>query len=45
MATFFLFGSLNWVYMWYNPEKNSDIERVTSQFLTVFQNGINKPQA
>ena len=42
MATFFLFGSLNWVYMWYNPEKNSDIDRVTSQFLRVFLNGINK---
>ncbi len=42
MATFFLFGSLNWVYMWYDPEKNADISKVSSQFLKVFLNGINK---
>ena len=42
MATFFLFGSLNWVYMWYDPEKNADISKVSAQFLRVFLNGINK---
>jgi len=42
MAAFFLFGSLNWVYMWFDPEKNKDINGVTSQFLKVFLNGINK---
>jgi AcrR family transcriptional regulator len=41
MATFFLFGSLNWVYMWYDPAKNSDVRRVTTQFLKVILNGIN----
>ena len=41
MATFFLFGSLNWVYMWYDPEKNADIQKVTAQYLQVFLNGIN----
>jgi len=40
LATLFLFGSLNWVYMWYDPEKNSDIDKVSSQFLRVFLNGI-----
>lgn len=44
MATFFLFGSLNWVYMWYDPVKNADIQRVTNQFLKVFMNGINGSQ-
>ncbi len=41
MATFFLFGSLNWVYMWHDPVKNADIQQVTDQFLQVFLNGIN----
>ena len=45
MATFFLFGSLNWVYMWYDPSKNSDIQKVTTQFLRVFLNGINESKA
>jgi AcrR family transcriptional regulator len=45
MATFFLFGSLNWVYMWYDPVKNSDIQKVTTQFLKVMLNGINGSKA
>jgi AcrR family transcriptional regulator len=45
MATFFLFGSLNWVYMWYDPAKNSDIQRVTTQFLKVILNGIDASKA
>ena len=45
MATFFLFGSLNWVYMWYDPAKNADIQRVTTQFLKVILNGINGTKA
>jgi DNA-binding transcriptional regulator YbjK len=45
MATFFLFGSLNWVYMWYDPVKNSDIKKVTTQFLKVLLNGINCSKA
>ena len=42
LAALFLFGSLNWAYMWYNPRKNPDIGKVTSHFLRVFLNGINK---
>lgn len=42
LATLFLFGSLNWVYMWYDSEKNSDIDKVSAQFLRVFLNGIRK---
>lgn len=40
VATLFLFGSLNWVYMWYDPAKNSDIEKLSNQFANVFLNGI-----
>lgn len=41
LATLFLFGSLNWVYMWYDPEKNADINELSSQCLKVYLNGIN----
>ncbi len=41
MATFSLFGSLNWVYMWYDPAKNADVQKITDQFLRVFLNGKN----
>jgi AcrR family transcriptional regulator len=40
VATLFLFGSLNWVYMWYDADKNSDIEELSNQFADVFLNGI-----
>ncbi|UCD64873.1 MAG: TetR family transcriptional regulator [Candidatus Zixiibacteriota bacterium] len=42
LATLFLFGSLNWVYMWFDPEKNADIDELSDQWLRVFLNGINK---
>jgi AcrR family transcriptional regulator len=42
LVTLFLFGSLNWVYMWYSPEKNSNIDKLSSQFLRVFLNGVNE---
>jgi AcrR family transcriptional regulator len=42
LAALFLFGSLNWVYMWYDPEKNADINQLSDQCLTVFLKGINK---
>ena len=44
ITTLFLFGSLNWVYMWYDPEKDSDINKLSSQYLRVLLNGINKSQ-
>jgi AcrR family transcriptional regulator len=40
VATLFLFGSLNWVYMWYDPKKNADVDKLSSQFLRVYLNGI-----
>lgn len=40
LAALALFGSLNWVYMWYDPQKNPDINKVSSEFLKVFLNGI-----
>jgi AcrR family transcriptional regulator len=42
LSTLFLFGSLNWAYMWFNPEKNPDISKVANRFLEIFLNGIKK---
>lgn len=40
-ATLSLFGSLNWVYMWYDPRRNSDVDAMSKRFLQIFLNGIN----
>lgn len=42
LATLILFGSLNWVYMWYDADKNADIDKLSTQFLRVFLKGINE---
>lgn len=44
LATLFLFGSLNWVYMWYDPCRNADVDGLSSQFLSVFLKGIDESQ-
>lgn len=44
LATLFLFGSLNWVYMWYDPQVNKDIKKLSAQFLKVYLNGIKNYQ-
>jgi AcrR family transcriptional regulator len=41
LATLFLFGSLNWIYMWYDAERNADVEEMSSRLLHIFLNGIN----
>lgn len=40
LATLFLFGSLNWIYMWYDPKINSDIGELSDHLLKIFLNGI-----
>lgn len=40
LAALFLFGSLNWMYMWYDRKRNPDLERVSNQFLKIFLEGI-----
>jgi AcrR family transcriptional regulator len=43
LATLLLFGMLNWVYMWYNPRRHSDIQRLQDQLSSIFIDGI-KPR-
>ncbi len=40
LTTLYLFGSLNWVYMWYDPEKNANIKKLAKKLMDVYLNGI-----
>jgi AcrR family transcriptional regulator len=40
LAALFLFGSLNWIYMWHDRERNPDPEELSDQLLRIFLEGI-----
>ena len=40
LITLYLFGSLNWIYMWYDPKKNADIDKLTDRLLKIFLEGM-----
>ena len=40
LVSLYLFGSLNWIYMWYNPQINSDISNLTDHLMRIFTKGI-----
>ena len=40
LAALFLFGSLNWMYMWYNRQRNPDLEGLSNQLLKIFLEGM-----
>jgi AcrR family transcriptional regulator len=40
LVSLYLFGSLNWIYMWYDPQINSDVPVLTDQLMTIFTKGI-----
>jgi AcrR family transcriptional regulator len=40
LVSLYLFGSLNWIYMWYDPQINSDVTELTDQLMTIFTKGI-----
>ncbi|MEE8418170.1 MAG: TetR/AcrR family transcriptional regulator [candidate division Zixibacteria bacterium] len=40
LAALFLFGSLNWMYMWYDRQRNPDLEGLSNQLLKIFLEGI-----
>lgn len=40
LVALYLFGSLNWIYMWYDSEKNSDISQLSDHLMKIFTNGI-----
>ncbi len=40
LAALFLFGSLNWMYMWYDRKRNPDLEGLSNQLLKIFLEGM-----
>ncbi len=40
IATLYLFGMLNWIYMWYDPKKNPSPKQLTDQMAALFLNGF-----
>lgn len=39
VATFALFGMMNWIYTWYRPEKDVSVDRLTATILQIFLGG------
>ncbi len=39
LATFSLFGMLNWVYTWYVPVRHLSVERLALELEQIFLNG------
>lgn len=40
LATLNLFGMLNWIYMWYDPDKNRSYRVLAKEIYNLFLNGI-----
>ncbi len=40
LVSLYLFGSLNWIYMWYDPRRNPDMGVLSDQLLEIFLHGI-----
>jgi len=40
LSALFLFGSLNWIFMWYDPKRNADIDSLSKQLLKIYLEGI-----
>ncbi len=43
VATFALFGMMNWIYTWYRPTRDVSVDRLGSVILHTFLNGISSP--
>ena len=43
VATFALFGMMNWIYTWYRPARDVSVDRLGSVILHTFLEGISSP--
>ncbi len=43
VATFSLFGMMNWIYTWYRPGKDVPVDRLTEQMMHIFLHGLQLP--
>ena len=44
VATFALFGMMNWIYTWYRPSKDVSVDRLSSTVLQIFLEGVGTAQ-
>jgi AcrR family transcriptional regulator len=42
-ATLFVFGVLNWIFMWYDPARHGPVERIGEEMLDLLLNGLSRP--
>jgi len=46
IATLWLFGSLNWLFQWYDPDKDLDADALSDEFSKLFMHGfLPRPQS
>ena len=43
--TLFIFGMLNWVFMWFNPERDGPVDNLCEEMITLILNGLGNPPA
>ena len=43
VATFALFGMMNWIYTWYRPGKDVPVDRLSATVLQIFLGGVGTP--
>ncbi len=44
LATLSVFGTLNWLFQWYDPERDPDAETLADEFTTLFTHGFLPPE-
>lgn len=44
-ATLFVFGMLNWVFMWYDPGRHGPLEQIGEEMLALILNGLTRAEA
>ncbi|HXI20977.1 MAG TPA: TetR/AcrR family transcriptional regulator [Gemmatimonadales bacterium] len=43
-ATLFIFGMLNWIFMWYDPARHGPVEQIGEEMLDLMLNGLRPPR-
>jgi AcrR family transcriptional regulator len=41
-ATLFIFGMLNWIFMWYDPARHGPVEQIGEEMLDLLLNGLRR---
>ncbi|HLA89873.1 MAG TPA: TetR/AcrR family transcriptional regulator [Gemmatimonadaceae bacterium] len=43
-ATLFVFGMLNWIFMWYHPDRHGPVEQIGEEMYDLVVNGLRREQ-